>query len=199
MVGRVTNCVEPKLSFIVGRPGSDRTTYARLWAKSQGKLIENHNGETDRILYLAGLGREGPELAPPFRAPHHTISQRGMYGQVLRGWDWRPGEVSLASGGVLFLDDAPEFHQTIWTMLWSIWHIKHVTGNGCPYPSRFHLLVASSPCPCGQVGRPTMETACNCTPEMIVRYMGRIPAWVREAENTHWREDQAVWNYVSKT
>jgi magnesium chelatase family protein len=132
--------------------------------------------ETTKIHSIAGLLRGGSGLlhARPFRAPHHSISDAGLIGGG-PGMP-RPGEVSLAHNGVLFLDEFPEFPRDVLEALRQPIEdgavtVARSTMTVC-FPSRFMLVSAMNPCLCGFYGDATRE--CRCTPAMIQRYLGKI-------------------------
>jgi magnesium chelatase family protein len=109
----------------------------------------------------------------PFRAPHHTISHAGLVG----GGHWpRPGEISLAHRGVLFLDELPEFSQRVLEVMRQPLEDKVVTisraAGTLTFPANFMLVAAMNPCPCGYYGDPVKE--CTCSPSIITRYRKRI-------------------------
>ena len=109
----------------------------------------------------------------PFRAPHHTASQVAVIGG---GQSPRPGEVSLAHNGVLFLDELPEFGRSVLEVLRQPLEEKRIavsrTKYSVEYPANFMLIAAMNPCPCGYYNHPTHE--CVCSPSSVHRYMGRI-------------------------
>jgi magnesium chelatase family protein len=127
-----------------------------------------------KIHSVAGLtGRAGLVTERPFRSPHHTISDAGLIGG---GSLPRPGEVSLAHQGVLFLDELPEFERSVLEVLRQPVEDQQVTISRASmtltFPSSFVLAAAMNPCPCGFWNDPTRE--CRCSPMQIQRYVGRI-------------------------
>jgi magnesium chelatase family protein len=126
---------------------------------------------------VASLGGDGFNVSHwkqrPFRAPHHTASAAALVGG---GSDPRPGEISLAHHGVLFLDELPEFKRQVLEVLREPMEIGRVTisraARQVEFPARFQLVAAMNPCPCGYHGDP--ERLCRCTPEQLLRYRGRI-------------------------
>ncbi|HEU5218537.1 MAG TPA: YifB family Mg chelatase-like AAA ATPase, partial [Gemmatimonadales bacterium] len=161
--------------LLVGPPGAGKTMLARriggiLPAPTLSEAIE-----ITKIHSVAGLLPGGASLIPsrPFRAPHHTISDAGLVGG---GSSPRPGEVSLAHGGVLFLDELPEFHRHVLEVLRQPMEDGQVTLSRAAarltFPARFTLVAAMNPCPCGQLGSPVH--VCRCAPVMVERYRARI-------------------------
>jgi magnesium chelatase family protein len=131
--------------------------------------------ETTKIHSVAGLlsPKSGLVAARSFRAPHHTISSAGLVGG---GAGPRPGEVSLAHHGVLFLDELPEFQRHVLDVLRQPLEDGEVTisraAGTVGYPARFVLAAAMNPCPCGYYGDPSNR--CACTPPVLERYLARI-------------------------
>jgi magnesium chelatase family protein len=131
--------------------------------------------ETTKIHSVAGLLASGESLIAvrPFRSPHHTISDAGLIGG---GSYPRPGEVSLAHNGVLFLDELPEFRTNVLEALRQPLEDGAVTisraATSLTYPARFMLAAAMNPCPCGYLG--DRGRACVCTPLMIQHYRARL-------------------------
>ena len=130
--------------------------------------------ELTKIHSVTGLtGRSGLVTERPFRSPHHTISDAGLIGG---GAVPRPGEVSLAHQGVLFLDELPEFDRSVLEVLRQPLEDQRVTisraSMSLTFPASFMLAAAMNPCPCGFWNDPTSE--CRCTPLQIQRYVGRI-------------------------
>lgn len=130
--------------------------------------------ELTRIHSVAGLtGRSGLVTRRPFRDPHHTISDAGLVGG---GSVPRPGEVSLAHHGVLFLDELPEFDRSVLEVLRQPLEERHVTISRAAmtltFPASFMLAAAMNPCPCGFYNDPLRE--CHCTPPQVQRYVSRV-------------------------
>src|SRR5206468_1629175 len=109
----------------------------------------------------------------PYRAPHHTASGVALVGG---GSTPRPGEISLAHRGVLFLDELPEFDRKVLEVLREPLESGQITisraARQSDFPARFQLIAAMNPCPCGYLGHPSNK--CRCTPDIVARYQGRI-------------------------
>ena len=148
---------------------------AKAFAGILPELTFEESLEATGIHSVAGtLSRERPLLTlPPFRAPHHTASRLALVGG---GTPPRPGEVSLAHGGALFLDELAEFSPVVLDTLREPLEEGAVTisraGTAATYPARFTLVAATNPCPCGMAGDPERE--CRCLPEAIDRYRARV-------------------------
>ena len=162
--------------MMIGPPGSGKTMLAKRLAGILPVMAFEEAIEATRIHSIAGTLQPGSGLlwARPFRAPHHTISDAGMIGGGA-GMP-RPGEVSLAHNGLLFLDEFPEFPRNVLEILRqpledSVVNIARASMT-LQFPASFMLVAAMNPCQCGYFGDPTRE--CRCTPAMIQRYLGKI-------------------------
>jgi len=161
--------------LMVGPPGSGKTMLARRLPTIIPPLSFKEAIETTKIFSVAGLLDAGHALVSnrPFRAPHHTISDAGLIGG---GHIPRPGEVSLAHNGVLFLDELTEFKKHVLEVLRQPLEDHLVTisraAMSITYPSRFMLVAAMNPCPCGFLGDPKHE--CRCTHQQIQRYRAKV-------------------------
>ncbi|MDO4263621.1 MAG: YifB family Mg chelatase-like AAA ATPase, partial [Deinococcus sp.] len=160
--------------LMVGSPGSGKTMLARRAAGLLPPLTRAEALEVTRIHSAAGLLTRGSLLgAAPYRHPHHTVSDAGLIGG---GSIPKPGEVSLAHRGLLFLDEFPEFSRKALETLRQPLEDGRVTISraraSVEYPARFQLIAAMNPCPCGHLGDP--ERPCTCTPAQRTRYQARL-------------------------
>lgn len=160
--------------LMTGPPGSGKTLLARAIPAILPDMTIDEALEVTQVFSVADMLPAGTPLMRhrPFRAPHHTISHAGLIGG---GSIPRPGEISLAHRGVLFLDELPEFGRALETLRQPL-EDRSVTisraAGSMVYPCNFILIAAANPCPCGYHGD-TM-TACTCSPGMIARYQQRL-------------------------
>ncbi len=158
-----------------GPPGSGKTLLARALPSILPAMTVSEALDVTKIYSVRGLlPPETPMLRErPFRSPHHTISAVGLVG----GGAWpRPGEISLAHRGVLFLDELPEFAGSMLEGLRQPLEDKRVTlaraAGTLTFPANFTLIAAMNPCPCGYLGDPVKE--CRCAASAVARYQKRI-------------------------
>lgn len=161
--------------IMIGPPGSGKTMLAKRFPTILPDMTLAEALETTKIHSVAGILPNDTALVAtrPFRAPHHTASYAGLIGG---GHVPRPGEVSVAHNGVLFLDELPEFERNVLEVLRQPVEDGRVTISraslSLTYPAQFMLIAAMNPCPCGYATDP--GHACSCTPLQVQKYLARV-------------------------
>ena len=167
--------------IMVGPPGAGKAMIAKRIPTILPPLTLEEALETTKIHSIVGLTNKRKGVSSslivqrPFRSPHHTITDVSMCGG---GQNPRPGEISLAHNGILFLDELPEFRRNVLEVMRQPLEDRHITiaraKETVDYPASFMLVAAMNPCPCGHYGENNPAHPCTCTPAQIHRYLSRI-------------------------
>jgi magnesium chelatase family protein len=160
--------------LMLGPPGTGKSMIASRLPTILPLLSEQQAQETAAIASISDQGLDVNNwLKPPYRAPHHTASAAALVGG---GSNPRPGEISLAHNGTLFLDELPEFDRKVLEVLREPLETGHITisrvNRQADFPARFQLIAAMNPCPCGYLG--DASGRCHCTSEQVMRYRARV-------------------------
>ncbi len=161
--------------LLIGAPGSGKTMLAQRLPSILPNLSFEESLEVTKIHSISGILAEEEPLITirPFRSPHHTITSASLVGG---GKNPKPGEISLAHNGVLFLDELPEFNQKILELLRGPLEDKKITisrlNMSVTYPCNFIFIASMNPCPCGNYG--SQDKECTCKPQQIKNYLNKI-------------------------
>jgi magnesium chelatase family protein len=160
--------------LMLGPPGTGKSMLASRMPTILPLLSEQQAQESAAIASVSDVGLDVQNwLKPPYRAPHHTASAAALVGG---GSNPRPGEISLAHNGTLFLDELPEFDRKVLEVLREPLETGHITisraSRQADFPARFQLIAAMNPCPCGYLG--DASGRCHCTSEQVARYRARV-------------------------
>jgi len=187
-------------SILIGPPGTGKTMLAQRLTTILPPISFNEAIETAKVHSVAGVLESGAQIvhARPFRAPHHTISYAGLVGG---GPYAKPGEISLAHNGILFLDELPEVRADVLEALRqpleegtvSITRIQ----DSFTYPAKFMFVAAMNPCPCGNFNDPKRQ--CNCSAGQIQKYLAKISGPLMDRIDIHMEVPSLQYNEMKNT
>lgn len=182
--------------LMVGPPGSGKTMLAKALIGILPPLSESEAVEVTSLYSLAGLNTQGLITTRPFRSPHHQSSLGGLLGG---GSSFRPGEITLAHRGVLFLDELPEFDrdciETLRQPLEEQCLILARAGGQLTFPAAITLIAAANPCPCGHANSATKR--CRCGPHQRQEYLHRISGPILDRIDLHLQVEETTVNFDS--
>lgn len=185
--------------LMIGPPGSGKTMISQRIPTILPEPVFEEALETTRVYSAAGLlgANKALMMKRPFRSPHHTVSDAGLIGG---GVIPRPGEVSLAHNGVLFLDEMPEFRKNVLEVLRQPLEDGDVTISRAQvtitFPARFMLIAAMNPCPCGYRGDP--KHSCQCSQQVIQRYWSKISGPLLDRIDIHIEVPAVEWKELTE-